>query len=316
MSSAPGRLPSIRSLIAFDNIARLGSVTRAADAMNTSQAAVSRHLHQLEEELGAALTARSGRGIILTATGEAYAREVSEALSRLRHAGERVRASKTELTIACTHEVSHLLLLPRYGAMKAALGRDTHIRILTCEYTAIPSMIDAGADIVFEYRKSRPRQPAAAIITEEIMPVAAPSFLHAQQHVLSQSPDQWRDIPRLSLTKANSGWAAWNDWFAAEGIAMPDSPEVTFDNYIYALEAATHGEGILLAWRGFADRYIESGQLVPLRTEWRKSDARLYAVLTANGIAKQAARKCIRVFSGRTHERRRNKPGQGNPSSA
>lgn len=302
MSSAPQRLPSIRALVALEHVARLGGVTKAADELNTSQAAVSRHLRQLEQELGIPLVARSGRGIVLTKVGEVYAREASEALSRLRSAGAIASSSKSELTIACTHEVSHLLIMPRYGALKAALGRGVHIRILTCEYTAVPAMIDAGADIVFEYSRSRPRHPAACVVTEEIVPAAAPSFVAAEERRLSQAPDKWQNIPRLSLTKANSGWATWEDWFAAENAEVPDAPQFMFDNYIYALEAAARGEGVVLAWRGFADRYIEGGQLQPLRSKWLACGPSLYAVLTPNGRLKQAATRCIRFLSGKDRQ--------------
>lgn len=297
MGSPVQKLPSIRALAALERVARLGNVTRAAEELNTSQAAVSRHLHQLEEELGATLVTRNGRGIVLTPIGQAYAQEVSEALSKLRAAAARASASRNDLTIACTHEVSHLLLMPRYGALKRALGRDAHVRILTCEYTAIPAMIDAGADIVFEYRRSRPRQPSAAIVTEEIVPAAAPALAAAEERILRQSPDKWSDIPRLSLTKENSGWATWDDWFASEGVAAPPAPQLMFDNYIYALEAATRGEGLVLAWRGFADRYLDSGQLVPLRDNWFKRGPKLYAVLTPNGLPKPVAQKCVGFLS-------------------
>lgn len=308
MSSTPQRFPSIRALIALDHVARLGSVTRAADAMNTSQAAVSRHLRQIELELGTALVARSGRGIVLTTVGETYAREISEALSMLTRAGERVSSERNQLTIACTHEVSHLLLLPRYRAIKSALGREVHIRILTCEYTAVPAMIDAGADIVFEYSRSRPRQAAASIVSEEIVPAAAPAFIVSEKSRLGQSPATWRNIPRLSLTKANSGWATWEDWFAAEGVEVPDAPQFMFDNYIYALEAAARGEGIVLAWRGFSDHYIASGQLLPLRDRWLKCGSKLYAVLTPSGLSKQAANRCVRVLANKDRQTTTVKP--------
>lgn len=284
-------------MLALERVARLGNVTRAAEELNTSQSAISRHLRQLEADLGVAIVARNGRGIVLTAAGQAYAREVAEALAKLREAGARARADTFELTIACTHEVSHLILMPRYADLKKALGRAAHIRISTCEYQAIPAMIDAGADIVFEYRPVRPRQLATAIAAEAIVPVAAPEFLERHRARLEATPDAWQGIARLALTKANSGWATWEDWFQAQGVDAPRAPHHMFDNYVYALEAATRGDGLVLAWRGFADRYLQSGQLVPVRPDWHACGPTLYAVATPNGLAKDLVRTCLKALS-------------------
>ncbi len=56
---------------AFDAVARLGSVTRAAQELNLTRSAVSHQLRFLEDELGFALIEREGRGVILTSRGEA-----------------------------------------------------------------------------------------------------------------------------------------------------------------------------------------------------------------------------------------------------
>lgn len=297
MNNPTQRLPSIRAMLALERVAHLGSVTRAAEHLNTSQSAVSRHLRQIESDLGVALVMRDGRGIVLTPVGQAYAREVAEVLTRLRDAGDRAGASRHQLTIACTHEVSHLILMPRYGELKDTLGQQTHIRIVTCDYPAIPAVIDAGADIVFEYRRVRPDRPAAAIVTEEIIPVAAPDFLDLHRSDLAQPPGQWARVPRLALTKDNSGWATWEDWFTAQGTVPPRAREHLFDNYVYALEAAARGEGLVLAWRGFADRYLSTGQLVPLAYDWLDCGTTLYATPTPNGLPRKLVRKCLRALS-------------------
>ncbi len=299
MNKLTTNIPSIRALIALERVAHLGNVTRAAEALNTSQAAVSRHIRQLENDLGVSLIRKDGRGIAMTQTGERYVKEVTAALQQLRNAQLRATNSNRNLTIACSHEVSHLILMPRYNALKQALGDNSHIRILTCEYGAIPDMIAEGADIVFEYHDKRPLAPCAGILKEEIVPAASPDFLAEYGEMLNSSPDQWNGIVRLSLTKENSGWATWEDWFQSQEAGIPKAPEQMFDNYVYALEAATRGEGVVLAWRGFADPYLKAGQLNAIRPHWTGFDTRLYAVQTPNAMSKKLARKCINFFSTR-----------------
>jgi DNA-binding transcriptional LysR family regulator len=59
-------------LTAFVEVARHGSVSRAAESLLVSQPAVTARLKRLEEELGAPLFVRRPRGMRLTEAGEAY----------------------------------------------------------------------------------------------------------------------------------------------------------------------------------------------------------------------------------------------------
>src|SRR5690606_11301186 len=63
------KLPSLNALHAFEAAARLESVTRAASELHVTHGAVSRQIKALESELGKALFARQGRGLILTPAG-------------------------------------------------------------------------------------------------------------------------------------------------------------------------------------------------------------------------------------------------------
>ena len=82
----------LRILVA---VARHGSVTAAARALNYAQPSVSHHLARLEAETGATLTQRSGRGIQLTDAGRLLAGRAEEILGRL-DAAERELAAHIE----------------------------------------------------------------------------------------------------------------------------------------------------------------------------------------------------------------------------
>ena len=68
----------IRSFLA---IVRYGGYHRAADALHLTQPAISRHMRRLEEQLGAPLFQRRGRGVELTAFGERAAAEFADVLA-------------------------------------------------------------------------------------------------------------------------------------------------------------------------------------------------------------------------------------------
>jgi len=70
----------LRVLVA---IARNGSVTAAAQALNYAQPSISHHIARLEAETGAKLMERAGRGIRLTDAGRLLAERAEEILGRL-----------------------------------------------------------------------------------------------------------------------------------------------------------------------------------------------------------------------------------------
>ncbi len=70
----------LRVLVA---VARYGSVTAAAHALNYAQPSISHHIARLEAETGAKLMERAGRGIRLTPAGQLLADRAEEILGRL-----------------------------------------------------------------------------------------------------------------------------------------------------------------------------------------------------------------------------------------
>ncbi|MFS2140500.1 LysR family transcriptional regulator [Duganella sp. Dugasp56] len=54
----------------FATVAQLGSLTRAADALNAPQSVISRQIAQLETQCGGKLFRRTGRGVVLTEFGQ------------------------------------------------------------------------------------------------------------------------------------------------------------------------------------------------------------------------------------------------------
>src|ERR1700689_2557535 len=70
----------LRVLVA---VARHGSVTAAAHALDYRQPAVSHHLARLEAETGTKLVQRAGRGIRLTDAGRLLAERAVEVIGRL-----------------------------------------------------------------------------------------------------------------------------------------------------------------------------------------------------------------------------------------
>ncbi|SEG84695.1 DNA-binding transcriptional regulator, LysR family [Thermomonospora echinospora] len=73
-------------------VARLGSMTAAAQALSYTQPAVSHHIARLEGEVGTPLVVRHGRGVRLTEAGRVLVEHVEAVLARLADAEEQIAA--------------------------------------------------------------------------------------------------------------------------------------------------------------------------------------------------------------------------------
>lgn len=85
---------TFRQLTALHTVARLGSVSRAADEMHLTQPAVSIQIAALEESAGTPLLQRTGRGIRLTEAGELLAGYAGRVLELWREAGDQMAAHR------------------------------------------------------------------------------------------------------------------------------------------------------------------------------------------------------------------------------
>lgn len=83
-------LHQLRYLIAA---ADAGSFSRVARSMNIKQAALSRHIIEIEKRLGMTLFDRRTRGVTLTPTGKTYLRTAQRIVKEFEELNEWVRAT-------------------------------------------------------------------------------------------------------------------------------------------------------------------------------------------------------------------------------
>ena len=81
-----------RHLRYFVAVAEEGTFTRAAARLFIAQPALSKQIHDLENEIGARLLVRTSRGVSLTAPGAELLEHARAVLERLEAARERIRA--------------------------------------------------------------------------------------------------------------------------------------------------------------------------------------------------------------------------------
>lgn len=293
MSSRLYRLPSLSSLVAFEAAARLQGFARAAEELNTSQPAISRHIRNLEIRFGAELFDRDQSPICLTRKGSQFYAGVVQGFDALQSAVRDLEQAESRVTLVCSHSVSHLLLMPIYGRLREALGRDVELRVMTAEYNLVQAAVDTGGDIVFEYASNPPAQEHVVVCKEEIKPVGTPDTIAQALKALQGKGDA---PPLLQLNKDNFGWMDWSDWTHAHPDYAGWKITEDFDSYVYLLEAAAAGAGLGLGWRSFVDAYLKRGDLVELPVAWHSKGTKVFARLTRFGQQNPIAHKCLSLL--------------------
>ena len=170
------RLPSLNALRAFETVARRLSFARAAEELFVTKAAVAQQIRLLEEEIGAPLVERSGRGLKLTEAGAAGAAALSDGFAMLARAARAMREAKGRrfLVINASASFAATWLVGRIGKFKAPPPRhrraaSTPIRARTRWSAAAPTRSIRWGDGEF------PGLSTTRLFKEDVFPVCAPS---------------------------------------------------------------------------------------------------------------------------------------------
>ena len=149
----------LRVLVA---VARYGSVTAAARALNYAQPSVSHHLARLEAETGTKLIQRAGRGIRLTDAGRLLAERAAEVIGRL-DAAENELAAYTGLRAGRLRLAAFPSALGTIVPAAAAMLREhqpgVDLRLTEAEPPEALRMLRAGyvdVALVFRYSADAP----------------------------------------------------------------------------------------------------------------------------------------------------------------
>ena len=89
----------LRHLVAFQEVARLGRIKRAAEALSITQPGISKTIRELEDSLGVKLFERLPRGVQLTPAGRTLLRHAAPALRSLQEGIEAIRQDSAETVV-------------------------------------------------------------------------------------------------------------------------------------------------------------------------------------------------------------------------
>src|SRR5262249_38643406 len=125
-------LPSVNALVTFEAAARLKSFTAAARELGVTQAAVSRQIRLLEDDIGVALFQRGHRRVEPTPAAGVLGTTLSNCFQTIYDTMAVIRQPREAeaLTVGATVAFSHFWLLPRLSAFRER-HPDLPIRIIS-----------------------------------------------------------------------------------------------------------------------------------------------------------------------------------------
>ncbi|NNF76532.1 MAG: LysR family transcriptional regulator [Rhizobiales bacterium] len=254
-------LPPLSSLLPFEAAARLGSLTKAAAELNLTQAAISKQIRALEQDLGTQLFERRNRAVYLTDEGRELGRMVSDALGPIGAHCDALRHKHEGGDVVLRSQLCEGLywLMPRLSKFYQ-LHPDVPVRVMVST-RPIPEA-EERFDLALQ-TIGRDIGSAKLVLTgaDEVFPVCSPSYLAG----LDQPPDLSRlaDYRLLHHKVVPQDWVDWDHWLDQldAPVRVGDAGEA-YDSYPMMLQAALEGHGIALGWRRTVENYLSSGALV------------------------------------------------------
>ena len=246
----------LRAIGVFHAVARLASISKAANELGVTPSAVSQQIHALETTLGAVLLVKNGRRIKLSEAGERYFEMIASDVEHISEATDRIRGfhSVTVLTVRASPSLATKWLLPRLASFV-----DAHPQFeVRLDGTNEPTDFNRE-DVDIQIRHGEGQWPGLyveGLAKEHFLPVCAPGYAAAGSLSVSS-------LTSHRLIHSVKAQVQWTGWFKSLGINTDRRwRRVLFDRSHMVIDAAVAGMGIALESNLMMWRELRDGQLV------------------------------------------------------
>lgn len=260
-------LPPFAALRAFDAVARLGGVRKAAKKLGRDQAVIYRHLRSIEEWTGVTLLERHPRGISLTAIGRKYHQHIVEAMGIIATATKDLVKSRDD---------QHLVVGCRAGFAFHWLSRHLSdfendypsLELDMCPVDAVTDKAKADMDVEIQFLSDYEMHPPLPsdfksfdILSVPLIAAASPEYLEGSPVI--RAP---RDMLGHQFVHENNfkDWMEWLKTYGVDNFAEDDLHGPRLWQGHLTLDAARHGQGIALTNLFIAADDLQKGRLVEI----------------------------------------------------
>lgn len=251
------RLPSLSALKTFESVARTLSFTKSARELGVTQAAVSRQVKALEEDLAVRLIVRGTKGNALTDAGEMLFGGLYQAFGTMEQSVARITGSGAReiLNVSVAPYFSARWLTPRLMSFFAR-HPDIELRLHHSYHPADHKreMIDIGVNWG---SGDWPGVKVEKVLDGSLTPVASPALWSGKR-----TPARPSALLKFTLFY-EFDFADWRLWFEQARAPMKAPVASLRLNDTHALRrAALDGHGVALLFADLVRDDIESGRLI------------------------------------------------------
>jgi len=243
----------LNALRMFDAAARHLSLTRAAQELHVTQAAVSQHIRNLEERLGKPLFRRLPRGLALTDEGQALWPVVAQSFERIEQSLQQVAEPRPReiLSVGVVGTFAIGWLIPRLSQFQQ-LHPYIDLRLLTNNNRV--DLAGEGLDAAVRFGDGAWHGThAQMLLRAPLSPMCTP--------LLAQQLREPADLARQTLLRSYRT-QEWEGWFAGLDQTAPLARGAMFDSSLTLAEAAAQGAGIALLPARMFEHMLQQGRLV------------------------------------------------------
>jgi DNA-binding transcriptional LysR family regulator len=284
---------TLTQLNVFVLVARLGSVTAAANALNVSEPAVSQALSALRQHLGDPLVVRGSGGMTLTPGGSRLLATASQMVALGAEAQAAVRAAQgapEQLRLVATSTIAEFAMSPMLEAftrrfsggveVSSGVAADSEMAVLVANRLAD---IALGA--------APPRDPQLRVTSEPVFRYKM--IVVTAAHSKPRGPaSQWLWLVDPSATDPGSDSGA-----LLRTLRVPDARIRVFPNQTAAWAAAADGTGVAPAASHLVSQQLRRGELTVLNVPGTPAPA-CWHVTTLDKEHRPVTASSLRHFLG------------------
>ena len=260
----------LESYRVFKEVAEVGNITAAAQALYISQSAVSQSIKQLENDLHTRLFSRNSRGVTLTAEGKMLYEYVRSAMGLLETGEAKLSQTRElqmgQLVIGASDTVTSQFLLPYLDSFHKEHPA-IHIQIISGRSHKVLGLLRSGkVDIAFA---STPTD-LTSLDTYPCFPTHSIFVTGAEypcdfDHVYSL--EEISAFPLILLERKASSRLYLERFFLQNGLKL--NPEIELGARSLLVDLAAIGFGVAGVTEEFVTRELESGRLRKLQTSFQ-----------------------------------------------
>ena len=261
----------------FNTVVEAGSFVKAADVLNLSKAAVSRHVVELEKRLGIRLLHRTTRRISLTSEGQVFYSRGKDVLAELDDVETEITSKREKvsglLRINAPFTFGILHLAPLWGLFRE---RYPQVTIDVTLSDRVVDLVEEGYDLAIRIAALQSSSLVSRRLANTRMTLcASPRYL--KKHGKPKHPSELANHQVI----AYSYLATKDEWHFSgpKGlVSVLTRPWMHTNNGETCKGAALAHQGVILQPRFVVADELASGQLVELLPEYRSSEIGIYAV--------------------------------------